>query len=129
MIDEDTEVAQVQSLELPYLENQQNISCIPPGEYLCERITHRKYGVCYYVNDVPGRSGILIHIGNFAAQRVLAARVKARTAKKVDTLGCIMVGLRFVDLNGDGYLDLQDSTKAMNILRAVLPDSFKLIIR
>jgi len=127
--DEDTEVFQCKTLELPYLENHQNISCILPGEYECERIHHRKYGECWWVKDVPGRSGIIIHIGNFAAEKILLERVIVRNIKKIDTLGCILPGLRFVDLNDDGNLDVADSTIAMNALRAILPSKFKLIIR
>lgn len=129
VFDEDTMVFQCKSLELPYLENHQNISCIPPGTYDCERIIHRKHGVCWLVKDVPGRSGILFHAGNFAAERILLERAILRNVRKVDTLGCIMPGLRFFDLNDDGNLDVIDSTKAMDVLRVLLPQKFQLIIR
>jgi len=46
----------------------------------------------------------------------------------VDIEGCIMPGLRFIDINLDGNLDVADSVKAMNVLRAILPDKFKLTI-
>jgi len=104
------------SLELPFLNNQKLISCIPEGGYDCTRIHSKKYGVCYLVEDVPDRSDILIHIGNFA------------TGKKIDTSGCILVGLNFTDINDDGYVDVVSSTVAMNILRLLLPSKFKLTI-
>jgi hypothetical protein len=127
--DEDTEVLQVKSLELPYLENHKDISCIPPGEYKCDRVTSKKFGICYLLNDVPNRSNIIIHVGNYASERMLLERAIMRNVKKVDTLGCILVGLRHYDLNNDGALDVADSTRAMNALRAILPSKFSLIIR
>ncbi len=116
VFDKDRVVVNVKSLELPYLDNEHNISCIPAGIYDCEKIQHKKYGICFWVKDVPGREGVLIHIGNYAS------------GKKKDTRGCILPGLRFIDLNKDGNLDVANSTDAMNLLRAVLPDKFKLYI-
>ena len=129
IFDEDTAVFQCKTLELPYLQNHQNISCIPEGEYIVDRITHRKFGVCYLVNDVPDREGILFHAGNFAAERIIFEKAIERGVRKVDTLGCILVGLRHYDINGDCNIDVADSTRAMNALRAILPSRFKLIIR
>ncbi len=105
------------TLELPYLDNQKRISCIPEGVYDCTRIHSRKYGVCYLVENVPNRDDILIHIGNFA------------TGNKVDTSGCILVGLNHSDINEDGFVDVAYSTIAMNVLRALLPSQFKLTIK
>lgn len=136
----------VKALELPWLNNERSVSCIPAGTYDCERINHPKYGHCWLVKNVPGRDGILIHTGNFAAgQRGLLKKVlwfvrlfrrffkivpreEVSSPRKVDTEGCIMPGLQFVDLNNDGILDIAYSTRAMEQLRAVLPDHFKLII-
>jgi hypothetical protein len=58
----------------------------------------------------------LIHKGNYAS------------GNHVDTLGCILPGSCFVDLNEDGNIDIAESTKTLNDLLAVLPESFKLII-
>jgi hypothetical protein len=127
--DEDTMVAQVKTLELPYLENHKNISCIPPGEYKCERITSVKFGLCFVVNDVPDRSNILFHVGNYASEKMVLEKAIMRDLKKIDTLGCILPGLRFVDLNGDGNIDVQDSTLALGMMLHILPSKFTLIIR
>jgi hypothetical protein len=127
--DEDTEVYQCRTLELPYLENHKNISCIPPGEYKCERITSQKFGLCFLVNDVKDRSGILFHSGNFASEKILLSRALEMNLKKIDTLGCVLPGLRFYDLNGDGNQDVADSTLAMGMLLHILPSKFTLIIR
>jgi len=106
----------IRSLELPFLNNQKLISCIPEGTYQCTRITSRKYGKCYLVENVPDRSEILIHIGNYAS------------GLKKDTSGCILVGLNHTDLNADGELDVANSTIAMETLRALLPSKFSLTI-
>ena len=67
----------VYTLELPWKENQDNISCIPYGIYICKKIKSPKFGVCYEVLNVPNREKILIHWGNFLK----------------DILGCIEIGL------------------------------------
>jgi hypothetical protein len=54
------------TMELPWRENRTNISCIPAGEYDCVAVPSVKYGRVYYVQDVSGRTGILIHSGNLA---------------------------------------------------------------
>ncbi len=54
------------TLELPWRDNAVNISCIPEGEYTCRVVQSGKYGSVYHVQDVPGRTGILIHPGNLA---------------------------------------------------------------
>lgn len=145
VFDQDQVALSVKSLELPWLDNERSVSCIPAGIYGCERIQHPKYGHCWLVKNVPGRDGILIHIGNYASERSrlkkilwliqmfrrlfkIVPRDQVSSPRKVDTEGCIMPGLQFVDLNQDGHLDIAYSTKAMEQLRAVLPDSFKLII-
>ena len=67
-------------LELPNLNNQKQISCIPKGIYSVQRITSPKHGLCYEVLNVPNRSNIEIHIGNYPA----------------DIMGCLAVGLDYI---------------------------------
>ena len=54
------------TLELPYLDNQRSISCIPEGEYKVRLRTARESSTRDYlhllVQDVPARSYILVHI-------------------------------------------------------------------
>lgn len=103
---------QILTLELPDLGNQKNISCIPEGKYNVHLIYSPKFGKCFYVQDVPGRSEILIHKGNY----------------NKDTHGCILVGMGHEDINGDGILDVIESTHAMNKLLNIMPDDFVLHI-
>lgn len=62
--------------------------------------------------DVPGRSYILIHSGNF----------------KTDTRGCILPGTRVVDLNADGLKDVASSRFALSVILKLVPDEFELSI-
>lgn len=95
------------TLELPWLGNVQNKSCIPLGEYACIKAQSPKFGDVFYVKDVPRREGILIHPGN---------SIK-------DTRGCILPGL-IAHKNGVAH-----SRDALDLLYSVLPSSFNLIIR
>lgn len=67
------------TLEDAWRDNKTSISCIPKGKYKLTWHTSPKFGKVYLVNDVPGRSHILIHQGN----------------SHVDTHGCILVGLMY----------------------------------
>lgn len=88
------------TLELPWKDNQRRISCIPEGTYRVTSHISKKFGKCFWVREVQGRSGILIHAGNYHWH----------------TLGCILVGLDHKDSNEDGLLDVISSTKAMKKL-------------
>ena len=56
------------SLELPWRDNQTNVSCIPCGQYKLRRRVNwfnaERYGHTYEVDAVFGRTGILIHPAN-----------------------------------------------------------------
>lgn len=100
------------TLELPWLDNAVRKSCIPFGIYRCKKRWSKTYGWHWEVLDVHGRSLILIHFGNF----------------NFNTLGCILPGEEFKDLNGDGLLDITNSKKVMKQLLELLPDEFELEI-
>jgi len=52
------------TLEPPDLDNQQNISNIPPGKYVCRRVDSPKFGITFEITGVPGRTHVLFHAGN-----------------------------------------------------------------
>lgn len=52
-------------MELPWKNNEQRVSCIPCGLYDLEYRVSEKYGEHILVKDVPGRSYILFHWGNY----------------------------------------------------------------
>ena len=72
------------TLELPDHNNQQYISNIPPGRYLCMRYKSQKYDT-FQIAEVSGRTKILIHAGN---------RLK-------DTEGCVLMGQYWGKLQGE----------------------------
>lgn len=59
--------------------NQPGVSCIPAGTYTLRRTMFHKHNYeAFEVTNVPGRSRILIHVGN----------------TEEDVEGCILVGLK-----------------------------------
>lgn len=96
------------TLELPWKDNEQNISCVPPGQYYTE-LNHR--GV-YQLDGVVGRSGIQIHVGNIAS----------------DIRGCILLGMRFGTLVGQPAV-LSSATAIQIFKRELNYGSFLLNIK
>ena len=80
------------TIELPWRDNQREISCIPEGEYDCFLVHSAKFGEVYHVLDVHERSGILIHSGNWAGDRALGYLC--------NSYGCILPGSEFGRLRG-----------------------------
>ncbi|SOC79812.1 hypothetical protein SAMN06296241_1349 [Salinimicrobium sediminis] len=99
-------------LELPWKENKRRVSCIPVGKYQVIKHRSRTFGNCFWVLDVPGRSEILIHKGNYHS----------------NTLGCILPGIDLSDINQDGYVDVTASGDQMKKLLDLLPKKFELEI-
>lgn len=54
------------TIELPWRNNKQRVSCIPEGRYRLIRRMHQKHGDQLAIPNVPGREAILIHPANFA---------------------------------------------------------------
>lgn len=98
------------TLELPWKNNERRVSRIPSGEYECVPHQSPKFGDSLWVQDVPNRSEILIHLGNYYR----------------DTLGCILVGREFLDIDGDGHLDVTASRSTMTELYRLVQNESKL---
>jgi len=72
-------------VERPWLDNQKGISCIPEGEYrlnyrvspVVERSSGGEFTKGYEVANVPNRTFIMFHVGNWPL---------------IDSDGCILVG-------------------------------------
>ena len=58
------------SLELPWLENQRNISCIPEGIYPIVRRQSARFRDHLLIQDVPNRDLILLHPANDASEEL-----------------------------------------------------------
>ncbi len=73
------------TLELPWRDNRQNISCIPTGEYeVVRRYSPHFAKELYWIRNVHKRSWILIHAANFAGDTELGWQSHLQ--------GCIAIG-------------------------------------
>lgn len=54
------------TIELPWRENQRQVSCIPEGQYTVRLRCTTKFGRHLAVDNVPFRSSILVHTFNHA---------------------------------------------------------------
>lgn len=103
------------TLELAWLNNTSNKSCIPIGNYKVVTNFSNKYKKdMYEITEVKDRTGIRIHSGNFS---------------KSDTLGCILVGRAFKDLDSDGQVDLVLSFDTLTKLTKKMGSEFILEIK
>lgn len=117
--DDGEKVFECKTLELPWLDNQRQVSCIPEGVYDVVPRTSPKYGEHLHVTNVTDRSLVLIHHGNYAGS------VNPNT-KRSDIRGCILVGKSHIDLDGDGLKDVTSSKVTMKELMKIAPDGFVL---
>ena len=97
-------ILQLRTLERPWIFNERKISCIPSGTYLVKRHISPKFGQCFKIQDVKGRSDILIHSGNVVN----------------DTLGCVLVGLTSGTVDDTDTAMVYSSRKAMAVLLALI---------
>lgn len=58
------------TIELPWKDNQRNVSCIPEGRYKITPRHTEKRGWHYVLENVPGRSFILFHPANNALKEL-----------------------------------------------------------
>lgn len=111
--DEGNKLFMCKTLELPWNENKKNKSCIPLGNYNVTTRQSARYNKHYHIEGVPGRSLILIHIGNYHNQ----------------TNGCVLVGKAIADINDDGNMDVTNSKDTLQKLLKVAPNGFELEIQ
>jgi hypothetical protein len=96
--------------ELPWILNRRNVSCMPSGEYFCER--HRSKGRWVFsVHNVSGRTLIQIHTGN----------------NKANTKGCILPGEQFEPIGHK--ISVQKSRKAFNELFKIIDPDTEFILK
>lgn len=94
------------TLELPWKENQNKISCIPAGRFKAiatKRASNGQYAI--WLQDIIGRSGIMIHTGNYTRE----------------IMGCILPGQSHADIDNDGIMDVTSSLVTMNELKKHFP--------
>ena len=80
-------------LELPWKDNERIVSCIPEGMYLVRRRWTAKFKGHYHLQNVPDRTYILQHPGNYTS----------------DIKGCQLPGLEIKHLNSDAIPDVTNT--------------------
>jgi hypothetical protein len=102
------------TLENPWKKNVPKISCIPIGLYKVERKLSPRWGDSFQVMDVDGRTHIVIHNGNVEA----------------NTLGCILLGRTFGELDGEPAVLISKPTvkKFMEKMKGIDSFSLKIIL-
>ena len=94
-------VFQCYTIELPWLNNESQVSCIPEGEYFVEKRYSQHFGRHLLVAPVSGRQLILIHPANNALQELK---------------GCIAPVTSLLQIPGQGNL----SKRALNKIYALI---------
>lgn len=102
------------TLELPWKNNEKNVSCIPRRIYdVKQTFSYKFMKFTYEILNVPNRSGIRMHSANYFYQ----------------LLGCISLGNGLQDLNGDGEIDVVNSRNTVVAFeRFMKKGAFTLII-
>jgi len=108
------------TLEKPDLNNKTDVSCINKGTYVCKWKWSTKYNKAkggmyiFDVLDVSGRTGIMGHPFNYY----------------FETKGCIGLGEKIFDMNGDGVRDITNTVKTIQaIYKFFKGKDFTLIIK
>lgn len=102
------------TLELPDLDNQTDISCIPEGDYKFHvRYSNGNKSFVLELENVEDRTYVQVHSGNYTRQ----------------ILGCILVGDSVKWLDKDGIPDVTNSKNTLNNLLDLVGDSGEITIR
>ena len=106
--------------ELPWKDNKRTVSCIPFGTYQTKWVEQPRHGLCYELQNVPDRSDILIHSGNYCGD-------KSKELKS-DTEGCILLGKDLDVISGQKAVVA--SKKAVNRFKELMKqEPFELEIK
>ena len=101
------------TLELPFLDNASNVSCIYPAEaYKGTKHESPSNGSVIAINNVLDRTHVQVHSGNYTSQ----------------IRGCILVGDSIKFLNNDKIPDVTNSKNTLKQLLALLDDEFTIEI-
>lgn len=99
-------------LELPWLDNHPETSCIPVGAYRCQRYESPRHGSTFEITGVPGRTNIELHVGN----------------TPTDLLGCVAVAQSFGTVNGQPGVTNSRAGFADFLARTATMDAFTLTV-
>ena len=107
------------TIELPWFDNRNNISCIPPGEYLTKLVTTPKHGLCFMLQGVKGRFTILIHSGNFAGDVLKGFRTHSQGCLLLGRYRGIMQGQRAVLYSRPTVLSMMDAVGRQDFMLTI----------
>lgn len=97
------------TLELPWKDNQKDISCVPAGTYhVAITFSNHFQKDVFLLSGVPNRDNVEIHVGN--------------TVK--DILGCIIVGMEY---SMSDYAIVNSKIAFTNLMN-IMPSEFDLTI-
>lgn len=96
--------------ELPWRHNAMLSSCVPRGVYILKPYLSSKFGQCFSVEQVAGRSEIRVHAGNTFT----------------NTTGCILIGMAAGNLNKEEAV--LSSKQALNLLLSKIKEPRELHI-
>lgn len=100
------------TIELPWKNNQRRVSCIPEGRYSLRKRYTARFGWHLWVENVPGRDGILIHAANDALKEIK---------------GCIAPVTELV-ANGKGIMSRLALKKLMSLVTPALAKQQPLLL-
>ena len=100
-------------MELPFLGNKKQVSCIPTGTYRGFKTKSHKYGDVVLVKQVKNREGILIHVGNYSK----------------DTLGCILLGRNIEYSEGTSEHYITQSRNTLTGFLSLVSDEMFIVIK
>ena len=111
------------TLELAWKNNENNVSCIPIGTYICKYTRSKRISEAtgkdyftYEITNVPNRGGVRIHSANYFHQ----------------LRGCIALGDKdkSLDMDGDGSIDIAHSGATIKAFELLMNyEDFNLIIK
>lgn len=102
------------SLERGWLDNQSNISCVPEGVYPLKLEKSPRFRKdLWELYDVPGRSECKFHAANYWRQ----------------LNGCIALGNKHKDIDGDGDPDVTSSKPTMDKFHKALEGQTESVVK
>lgn len=106
----------IYSLELPWKDNQKNISCVPPGVYQLIPYTSPKHDSTWYLENAE------LGVGGIGAERSFCEIHSANWTSQLE--GCIALGLQDAPMFNpqDSAIDpaVEQSALAINRIKNVL---------
>jgi len=101
------------SMERGWLQNKPDISCILPGVYpVVLEFSPSFNQMLWEVKNVPNRFEIKFHIANYWKQ----------------LMGCISLGMSLGDIDGDGYYDILESGKTLDLFHSAFGDDKEAVL-